>query len=380
MGLFAPKWMNKDKNKAMNVVENEFDSAKLARAAQESPHADVRSRALVKCNDQEAYKKAVLSDSNAEVRYTAVLFLKDQETLKYVAGTDSSAKVRTGAILGVADEMYRIAYARQINDRDLALAAAEGVKSEKGRAMLIVTCGKSYIVDKYLKQLGNVKKLSADTLAILRQSNDPKVKEFLFPLADSATRNKTFIDESNNDKRIKLISLVDDVDELYRVAVEDKYPALRVKAFDRLEELYRKYGRIKHDWWKEHMDQNVRDQRQAWLLRRSSEDEAAARELAKMLVNYQDDSDYVWSRMPMEVLEQIEKMLTDGSKKAEVFLYRLYKTKTDLLNPALQPYARQQGETRAYQKHKDAMVDSTVCGETFRHEDCMYGEFVNPLG
>ena len=81
----------------------------------------------------------------------------------------------------------------------------------------------------------------------------------------------------------------------------------------------------------------------------------------------------------MAVIEQIEKMLTEGSEAAEKTLYRMYKSKIDMINPELHPYAREQAEARAYQKHKDAMVDSSVCGETFRHDDGMYGEFITPI-
>ena len=52
--------------------------------------------------------------------------------------------------------------------------------------------------------------------------------------------------------------------------------------------------------------------------------------------------------------------------------------KKELLNPELHPHAEAQ-EGRLYQKHKDAMVDSSVCGETFRHDDGMYGEFITPI-
>ena len=179
MGLFSPGWMSKDKNRALKAVENESDPDKLARAAQESPHADARIRALDKCNDQEVCQKAVLSDPHWEVRRAAAQLIRDQETLKFVAGTDSSVEVRKAAIANVDDEMYRIGYAGQTDNRDLALTAAEGVKSEKGMALLVVACGKSYIVEQSLIKLGDLKELSDDTLDILQQSSDPRVKEFL---------------------------------------------------------------------------------------------------------------------------------------------------------------------------------------------------------
>ena len=193
MGLFAPAWKNKDKNKAMKAVENEFDMAKLARAAAESPHHEVRDKALRKCDDQELYKKAVFSDPHWSVRETAAYHITDQAVLMMVAGQDSSAEVRKSALIRITDETYKIVYVQKISDRDLALTAAEGVKSEKGRAMMIVSSGKSYIAEKYLKELGKIKKLNGETVDILRKSNDPKVKEFLIPYSDQKDIIKSFI-------------------------------------------------------------------------------------------------------------------------------------------------------------------------------------------
>ena len=114
------------------------------------------------------------------------------------------------------------------------------------------------------------------------------------------------------------------------------------------------------------------------LLKRSNEDEKAARELAEMIAGEKEDKKYVWPRMTMGVIEQLEIMLTEGNENAGKVLYRLYKSQRERLNPALHSHAEAQ-EGRLYQKHKDAMVDSNVCGETFRHDDRMYGEFITPM-
>jgi hypothetical protein len=76
----------------------------------ESPHYEVRDKALRKCDDQELYKKVVFSDPHWSVRDTAAYH--------------------------ITDEMYKIVYAQKINDRGLALLAAEGVKTEKGKVVV----------------------------------------------------------------------------------------------------------------------------------------------------------------------------------------------------------------------------------------------------
>ena len=57
-------------------------------------------------------------------------------------------------------------------------------------------------------------------------------------------------------------------------------------------------------------------------------------------------------------------------------LYHLYRSED--LNPALSGHAAEQRK-RFYREHADRMVDSTVCGETFRHEDYIRDETIRPL-
>ena len=378
MGLFGPGWMKNDRAKALKAIENENDPKKLAEAAMKAPVPDVRERALLRCDDEELYKRAALKDPNPEVRLVAVRRVKDQQTLMQIAGQDTSRKVRETALIYITDESYKIIYAEKINDRDLAMTAAGGVKSELGLAALAATNSKRAVVDDALKRLGRIKTLSKNTLELLRSSNDPKVREFILPYADSPTRIKALRGESDPRKRSGLVKTLDDKQELLRVAVEDKSPGCRTAAYDRLYDLFKKQGKISGDWWKKNIDENTRDQRQAVLLKKSSDDERAARELAEMIAGEQDDRGYLWPRMEMAVIEQLEKMLTEGNENAGKALYKLYKSKKELLNPALHPHAEAQ-EGRLYQKHKDAMVDSDVCGETFRHDDRMYGEFITPM-
>ena len=378
MGLFGPAWMKKDMVKALKALDNENDPKKLAEAALKAPVSDVRERALLRCDDEELYKKAALKDPSSEVRLVAVRRVRDQQTLMQIAGQDTSHKVRETALLYITDEAYKIIYANKINDHDLAMTAAEGVKSELGLAALAATNDKRAVIDDALKRLGRIKQISQQTLDLLRSSNDPKVREFILPYADTQTRVNAIRSESDPGKRSKLVKTLDDKQELLRVAIEDRSQSCRRCAFERLYDLFKKQGKIKGDWWEKNIDENTRDQRQAMLLKQSSEDEKAARELAEMIVGEKDDRQYVWPRMTMAVIEQLEKMLTQGNENAGKILYKLYKSKKELLNPELHPHAEAQ-EGRLYQKHKDAMVDSTVCGETFRHEDGMYGEFITPI-
>ncbi|MBO4887325.1 MAG: hypothetical protein J5589_03315 [Firmicutes bacterium] len=379
MGLFGPAYMKNDRTKALSALEKETDKQKLIKAALSAPVCEVRERALIKVMDEEVFKKSALGDPNWKVRQTAVRWLKDQETLKKVAGQDEYSNVRRSALVNIQDETFKLIYAVKINDDDLAMTAAEGVRTEAGLAGLAIMCDKKAVVDYAVRNLRKFEKLSPEIVNVLRQSNDAQVKELLLPYEDEQTRTRTVRSITDPRKRSSIMGTLTDKNELYRLAVEDESRICRERAFSRLNELYVKQAKIDTHWWKEHIDPDTKDQRMAVLVKRSPQDQSAARELAQLLTSGKTDTSYIWPRVNKAVIEQLEKMLKDGSESAGTALYRLYKTFAGKPGPELAAYAEEQFASRSYQKHKDAMVDSSVCGETYRHDDYMYGEFMRPL-
>lgn len=77
----------------------------------------------------------------------------------------------------------------------------------------------------------------------------------------------------------------------------------------------------------------------------------------------------------MGVVEALEKKLSAGDKAAARVLLALYRSNE--LNPALSGHAQAQ-KRRITAQHKDGMVDSTVCGETFTHADYRFNETLLP--
>lgn len=71
-----------------------------------------------------------------------------------------------------------------------------------------------------------------------------------------------------------------------------------------------------------------------------------------------------------------KKASRQGDANAAKVLMCLYRDSR--LNPALSGYVKEQ-QKRMVQSHKDAMVDSNVCGETFRHEDYSFDSEILPL-
>ncbi len=369
MGLFGPVWKGKNKEKALAWVKGESDQGKLARAALEANLADVRSAAVRKVEDQAVLAKAAVDDPSWEVRDAAAWRLDDQETLKRIAGQDPSGDVRISALLRIRDEMYLVAYAAQIHNDRLARTAMEHVKSPEALAVAAATSGWSGIVRNCLKKIGPDP--SEEVLAILRQGKDPQVREYLIPYQSSAEREKTALKDADRNNRRRAIFTLDSWEVLYRAATEDSDASCRRAAFERLGAIRKT---IPDGWWAEHITEGVRDQMLPVRIRKGIINPDAAKEAAEEIANGRADA--LFPIMTMPAVDALEKLASGGNKDAVKALYKLYKS--DTLNPELSGHAAEQ-KKRFYSEHVDRMVDSSVCGETYRHDDYVRDETIRPL-
>ena len=371
MGLFTPAWKSKDKRKAMQFVNKETDQRLLCRIALEADSADVCSRATRKLTDQGLLTRVAKEGIFADARDAAVTRLRDQDALKTIAAQDLSLQVRKSALQRITDESYLIAYAAQINSGGLAEYAAERIRSPQGLALLAATNGRHTIVQRSLQELGD--KPPEEALVILRQSSDSKVREYLIPFGNEQERGTVARTAAEPRHRARAIRTLEDYALLYQCATEDPSALCRAAAN---ETLRKRKKAIPADWWSAHMEEKVSDQRMALLLKRAESDSAAARELAELAVGGHVEADWLFRNITMPVIDEIEQLASAGKDKAVRLLYALYTS--DKLNRVLSGQAQAQ-RTRFRREHRDVMVDSTVCGETFRHEDYMRNETILPL-
>ena len=369
MGLFGPAWKGKNKEKALKWVKGSEDQAKLARAAREGTLPDVREAALRKLEDQKVIADAALHDPDWEVRRTAVWQLKDQDALKQAAGKDPVSEVRESALLSITDEQYLVSYAAQINSDRLARYAMERVTSQRWLALAAATNGWSSVVRNSLKKLGN--EPSEEAIAILRQGKDPQVKDYLIPYLTKAEREQIALGDSDWKRRKKAILTLENREVLYRAATEDAEPECRRAAYERLRQLKKE---IPAEWWEANIVEGLKDQQLPIRAKAAETDPDAAAEVAGKLADGAGEALYPFVTMP--VVEALEKLVSGGNQKAEKALYQLYKS--EALNPALAGHAAKQ-KKRFFTEHRDAMVESTLCGETYRHEDFMRDESIRPL-
>jgi len=370
MGLFTPDWKSRDKRKALQFVRKETDERMLCRIALEADSSDVCSRAAGKLTDQMLLARVAQSGAYADTRAAAVARLTDQDVLKVVAAQDLSLQVRKNALQRITDESYLIAYAAQINSGGLAEYAAERVKSPQGLALLAATNGRHAIVQRSLQELGGDP--PHEVLVILRQSSNAQVREYLIPFGRKQERENTALTAAEPRHRAQAIRTLEDPDLLYQCATEDPNPGCRAAAN---ETLRKRKKAIPSDWWNAHMEDKVSDQRTALLLKRAEMDLAAAKELAEMAVGGHVEADWLYRHITMPIIGELEKLASAGREKAVKLLYALYTS--EKLNPALSGHAQAQ-RARFRREHRDTMVDSTVCGETFRHEDHMANETILP--
>ena len=369
MGLFGPIWKRNDVEKALAWVRSEPDEKKLIRAAEESPHGKVRTVAVLKITDQAVLTRAALKDPDWDVRQSAAYRLTDQETLKLIAAQDSHIEVRKSALLRITDEAFLVAYAAQIHNDTLARYAMEHVNSQKYLALAAATSGWSGIVKNCLKKLNTPP--SQEVLDILRQGRDPQVKEFLIPYESRERRAKAAVSDPDHNMREKALLTLDDPELLYQAATGDEYYSCRKAALNRLRQLKKQ---LPAGWWEAHITEGLADQRLPLRARAAETDPEAAKEVAGEIASGSGAALFPMVTMP--VVRELEAMVSDGRKNAAKALHDLYMS--DALPPALAGHAREQRK-RFYSPHSDGMVDSTVCGETFRHEDYVHEETIRPL-
>lgn len=407
MGLFHPAWKSKNEEKAVACVERTSDQATLERIAREGLTSRVRMKAAKKLTEPERVNRIAAESPDSFVRSSVADRVTDQALLKRLAGQDEDFLVRCKSLKRIEDDMYLVAYAMKINHNELAQIAVGSIRSPMTLAALACGCDREVVVRECLKCLGEHP--ADDVLRMLAASKQPLARRYALPRMDADTRARAAREESDPKLRALVIGTLSDKHALLDIAAKDEEPGCRVTALKCLhgkglcapedrDALYRvatedpnidcraaAYGILKQlkpelddGWWQAHIDPQANDQQMALLLRRSRTDRAAAREVADRLIAERHSSEklYIYSRCTRSVVEELEERLSGGSQSASNALCKLYMS--EQLNPELKGHARAQ-MSRVTSQHKDGMVESTRCGETFTHADYRFDETIAPL-
>lgn len=357
MGLFTPIW----KKTTM------FDKKKEEKAM------DYIRKAIAR-DDQNELIAIATEAPNAELRWFAASHVKNEEILKRIACQDTHEKVRSHALCHINDEAFLVGYAVKIDNRHLSLLCIERVKSQEALALIAGSTDSEYKLNACLKRLNSP---SQNVIKILDANKNRLVQDFLAPYRSAEERNRTAFSEKDANVRAQIIRTLTDYKILYRCATEDPKGNCRVCAYQALR---KQKNRIPGDWWSSHITEETDDQRLAVWVKTADENSENAQRLAEILKDVwkygNPDKYYIIRHCPRSVIEIYEKKLSEGDKNAAKVLMCLYRDQS--LNPALTAYVKEQ-EKRVVRSHKDAMVDSQVCGETFRHEDYSYDSDILPL-
>ena len=407
MGLFSPAWKSKNEGKAVACVERTTDQATLERIAQEGLTSRVRMKAAMKLTEPERVNRIAAQSPDHFVRSSVADRVTDQTLLKRLAGQDENFLVRAKSLRRIEDDLFLSAYAIKINHNELAQIAVGSIRIPIMLATLACGCQRDVVIRECLKRLGDHP--ADDVLRILAASKQPLVRQYTLPRLDAVSRARAAREESDPKLRALVIGTLSDKEALFSIAEKDEAANCRSAALTCLQDkklcdymdrdaLYRiatedsdvgcrsvAYKALKQfrqesedEWWQAHIDPQADDQRLALLLRRSRTDASAAREVADRLITVRsiNEKNYIHSRCTIPVVEALEARLSGGDKGASKALCELYMSKQ--LNAELKGHARTQ-ESRITAQHKDGMVDSTVCGETFTHADYKYNETIAPL-
>lgn len=358
MGLFDPIW----KKATM------FDKKKEEKAK------DYIRKAIDR-DDQKELIAIATKAPNAELRWFAAAHVKSEEILKQIACQDPSVEVRSHALCNINDEAFLVGYAVKIDNRDLSLLCIERVKSQEALALIAANTDSEYKINACLKRMN--KTPSQNVIKILDANKNRLVQDFLAPYRSAEERNRTVFSEKDSSVRERIIRTLTDYKILYRCATEDPSGNCRIAAY---QVLRKQKSSIPGDWWRSHMTEDTNDQRLAIWVKTANENSENAGILAEILRDVwkygNPDKSYIIRHCPKSVIEIYEKKLSAGDANAARVLMCLYRDSH--LNPALSGYVKEQ-QKRMVQSHKDAMVDSDVCGETLRHEDYSFDSDILPL-
>lgn len=388
MGLFSPAWKSKNEEKALACVKATSDQATLERIAREALTSRVRMNAAEKLTEPERINRLAVASPDHYVRSTLAGKVTDQALLKRLAGQDEDFLVRSKTLKKIEDDLFLAAYALKINHDELAQIAARGIRSPMVLAALAAGCGREVVIRECLEKLGD--QPSPEALGVLANGKHKLVRGYLQKQRVRAIRGtkdkgellRAAREESDAGCRVAALETLrdgklcgpEDRDALYRAATADAAIGCRTVAYGILKRLKKS---LDGEWWAANINEATEDQQLSLNLQRSDADPTAAEAVADRLIaeNSRDEVKYIRASCTMGVVEALEKKLSAGDKAAARVLLALYRS--DELNPALSGHAQAQ-KHRITAQHKDGMVDSTVCGETFTHADYRYNETLLP--
>lgn len=388
MGLFSPAWKSRNEEKALACVRATGDQATLERIAREALTSRVRMNAAEKLTEPERINRLAAESPDHYVRSTLAGKVTDQALLQRLAGQDEDFLVRSKSLKKIEDELFLAAYALKINHDELAQIAARGIRSQALLAALAAGCDREVVIRECLDKLGD--QPSPEALEALANGKHKLVRGYLRKQRVRAIRGmkdkgellRAAREETDAGCRVAALETLrdgklcgpEDRDALYRAATADAAVGCRTVAYGILRRLKKD---LDGEWWAANINEATDDQQLSLNLQRSDADPAAAETVADRLIaeNSGDEVKYIRARCTMGVVEALEKKLSAGDKAAARVLLALYRSNE--LNPALSGHAQAQ-KRRITAQHKDGMVDSTVCGETFTHADYRFNETLLP--
>ena len=377
------------------LVSKVSDAALLRRIAEKDESVSVREVALKSICDPSFLSDYAMRAEDQKLVMTAIRQLEDEDALCKLAATTGSVAIAKACML-------RLSVGEHPEAGILLDAIADGGMTKDFFKSFNINGGA--IEQKCLAGLGG--RLSSQSLKRLADGKTVTARRCALPYLASDELTRRIRQEPDADLRAELIRSLPVARTLLDIAASDPSPKCRVAALEGLRDgklcgakhkdalyaiasqdgnggcrdiAYRLLKdmrkKLDNEWWAAHIDDEAPDQRLARLVRAGATDRSAALKAARLIVEGKND-DYLRARIGMSVVEVLEQMVSDGDAKAAKALHALYISSD--LNPALKVHAEAQ-KPRFTSTHRDGMVDSSVCGETFTHGDWYSNWSIRPL-